>query len=147
MNSVSELENTMDSAAPVCPPKAPVGSDGRRGPYCRLAGVPLIMAFALGITGLAVDLAGQVPSAPLNLRINAGTTYPPGPRPDTCPAGAIHISPGTSIQTVLNAHPGNTAFCLKSGVHSITSAITPKTGNIFVGEYGAILDGTGWTTT
>ena len=26
------------------------------------------------------------------------------------------------------------------------SSITPKTGNTFVGEYGAILDGTGWTT-
>jgi parallel beta-helix repeat protein len=65
----------------------------------------------------------------------------------TCPAGAIGIAPGTNIQTVLNSYPGNTTFCLKAGTHSIRSAITPKTGNIFVGEYGAILDGTGWTTT
>jgi hypothetical protein len=33
------------------------------------------------------------------------------------------------------------------GLYSLTSAITPKSGDIFVGEYGAILDGTGWSTT
>ncbi len=31
-------------------------------------------------------------------------------------------------------------------MHQLTSSIRPKTGNVFVGEYGAILDGTGWTT-
>ena len=31
-------------------------------------------------------------------------------------------------------------------MHQLTSSIRPKTGNTFVGEYGAILDGTGWTT-
>ena len=41
---------------------------------------------------------------------------------------------------------GNTTFCLRAGTHSLRSSITPKTGNTFVGEYGAILDGTGWTT-
>ena len=35
---------------------------------------------------------------------------------------------------------------MKAGVHAITTAITPKTGNTFIGEYGAILDGTGWTS-
>jgi hypothetical protein len=66
----------------------------------------------------------------------------------TCPAGAIAIGPGNNtIQSFVNAYPGATTFCLRAGVHSLISAITPKTGNIFVGEYGAILDGTGWTTT
>ena len=32
-------------------------------------------------------------------------------------------------------------------MHRLTNSITPKTGNTFVGEYGAILDGTGWVTT
>ncbi len=36
-------------------------------------------------------------------------------------------------------HPGR-------GVITLSSAITPKTGNTFVGEYGAVLDGTGWST-
>ena len=31
-------------------------------------------------------------------------------------------------------------------MHSLTSSITPKTGDTFVGEYGAILDGADWST-
>jgi hypothetical protein len=62
----------------------------------------------------------------------------------TCPAGAVDIWPGQYIQGIVNAYPGTTTFCLRAGVHSLTSSITPKTGNTFVGEYGAILDGTGY---
>jgi parallel beta-helix repeat protein len=65
----------------------------------------------------------------------------------TCPAGAVDIFPGIDIQGIVNLYAGNTTFCLRAGTHVRTSAITPKTGNTFVGEYGAILDGTGWTTT
>ena len=31
-------------------------------------------------------------------------------------------------------------------MHYVTSSVTPKTGNTFVGEYGAILDGSNWST-
>ena len=31
-------------------------------------------------------------------------------------------------------------------MHSVTSPIVPKSGDTFIGEYGAILDGSGWTT-
>ena len=65
----------------------------------------------------------------------------------TCAAGAIDIRPGNSIQGTVNDNPGATTFCLRAGVHYLSTSITPKTGNVFVGEYGAILDGTGWTTT
>jgi parallel beta-helix repeat protein len=64
----------------------------------------------------------------------------------TCPAGAIDIWPGQFIQGVVNGYPGATTFCLRAGVHRLTSWITPKTGNTFVGEYGAILDGSTWAT-
>jgi parallel beta-helix repeat protein len=64
----------------------------------------------------------------------------------TCPPGAIDVPVGTSIQAVVNAHPGDTVFCIRAGVHQVTSAITPRTGNTFVGEYGAVLDGAGWRT-
>jgi parallel beta-helix repeat protein len=65
----------------------------------------------------------------------------------TCPAGAVDVFPGTDIQATVNLYPGATTFCLRSGTHSLVSPITPKTGNTFIGEYGAIVDGTGWTTT
>jgi parallel beta-helix repeat protein len=82
------------------------------------------------------------------------TTSPPptstssyGPRSTiTCPSGAAHIWPGSSIQTVVNNHPAGTTYCLRAGVHSLTSSITPKRGDTFVGEYGATLDGSGWSS-
>jgi parallel beta-helix repeat protein len=86
------------------------------------------------------------------------TSSPPPPPPPpatssygpqatiTCPAGAIDIWPGQPIQTNVDQYPGATTFCLRAGVHYLTSSITPKTGNTFVGEYGAILDGSNWST-
>jgi parallel beta-helix repeat protein len=64
----------------------------------------------------------------------------------TCPAGAVNIWPGTSIQNVVNSYGASTTFCVKAGVYSLFSSITPKTGDVFIGEYGAILDGSGWST-
>lgn len=61
--------------------------------------------------------------------------------------GAVSIGLSTDLQTAVNANPAGTAFCLAAGVHTIHSSVIPKTGNTFVGAYGAILDGTGWTTT
>ena len=64
----------------------------------------------------------------------------------TCPAGAVDIWPGQYIPGIVNGFAGSTTFCLRAGVHYVTSAITPKTGNTFVGEYGAVLDGSSWST-
>ena len=91
--------------------------------------------------------------------IGATSVAPPPPPPPpatssygpqvtiTCPSGAIDIWPGQPIQTNVNQYPGTTTFCLRAGVHYVTSSVTPKTGNTFVGEYGAILDGSNWSTT
>jgi parallel beta-helix repeat protein len=65
----------------------------------------------------------------------------------TCPVGSVNIDPGQSIQTAVNNNVGAKTFCIKSGIHTINNPIRPKTGNTFIGEFGAILDGTGWTTT
>jgi parallel beta-helix repeat protein len=90
--------------------------------------------------GFLVTVTYSAPPPPLSAAV--------GPRAAiACPAGAIDIYPGTSIQETVNRYAGNTTFCLKAGTHPLSSPITPKTGNTFVGEYGAILDGTGWTTT
>jgi len=116
---------------------APVQKPGVRAPYRRR--VRLVVSAIGGTAALVINLAGQVPAAP----------SPPmtGPQRDiTCPVGAVDVRPGTDIQRVVDAHPGPTTFCLRAGVHQLSRSITPKTGNIFVGEYGAILDGTGWVT-
>jgi Right handed beta helix region len=133
--------------------RGPARSVGREKSFGRLAGITLVTCVWWAGAGLSVPLDGQTPSPPANPRFvrdgeTVPTPSPAGPKSGiTCPAGAINISPGTNIQTVVNARPGGTTFCLKAGIHPIRSSITPKTGNTFVGEYGAILDGTGWTTT
>jgi parallel beta-helix repeat protein len=65
-----------------------------------------------------------------------------------CPVGAIDIFPGkNNIQAAIDAYLAGTAFCLRAGTFSVTMPITPKTGDVFVGQFGAILDGTGWDQT
>jgi parallel beta-helix repeat protein len=111
------------------------------------------IALALSLTAqpLSVTLAGQVRPAPLGWgslpQVESISSPVVGPQPTiTCPVGAVDLSPGTNLQDAVDARPGGTTFCLRAGVHPITSAITPKTGDVFVGEYGAILDGTRWRT-
>jgi hypothetical protein len=64
----------------------------------------------------------------------------------TCPGGAVAISTGTNIQTVVNANSAGTNYCLASGTHSGRS-VTPKNGDTFTGTFGAIMDGGGTTAT
>ena len=59
----------------------------------------------------------------------------------------MSISPGSDIQNAVNDHPAGTSFCLGSGTFSLTSSITPKSGDSFTGKMGAVLDGTGWSVT
>jgi parallel beta-helix repeat protein len=94
---------------------------------------------------------GQTASCTFTVTV---TYTPPNPPPGTygpqnvpCPSGAFDIFPGQSIQAAVDNNVAATTFCIKAGVHSITASIIPKSGDVFVGEYGAILDGSGWTTT
>ena len=117
-------------------------------------------SFPVGTTPVAVTARssdGQAASCGFSVTVTYTAPPPPPPPPPpssgygplstiTCPSGAVDIWPGTSIQTTVNAYPGNTTFCIRAGTHAIRSSITPKTGNTFVGEYGAVLDGTGWST-
>ena len=44
----------------------------------------------------------------------------------------------------MNANPAGTTFILKAGTH-IRQSVIPKSGNRFIGEPGAVLDGQGVT--
>lgn len=50
------------------------------------------------------------------------------------------IAPGESIQAAVDANPEGTKFKLRSGVHK-QQQVVPKSGNVFEGEAGTILDG------
>jgi parallel beta-helix repeat protein len=105
-------------------------------------------------SAVAVNIVAEISGG---TQSSGGTAEPPAPPPTsasavgpqstiTCPAGAINVFPGASIQNAVNSYGGNTTFCLRSGVFYLNSSITPKTGDVFVGEYGAILDGSSWGT-
>ena len=52
----------------------------------------------------------------------------------------VTIEPGQDIQAIVSAQPDGAAFLLKAGVHRLQT-ISPKSGQIFAGETGAILSG------
>ncbi|GJD98412.1 right-handed parallel beta-helix repeat-containing protein [Methylobacterium isbiliense] len=83
----------------------------------------LTLAVLLGATGaLALDAGPAAPGRP------------------SCPAGAIRVAPGDSIQdAVTRAGPG-ASFCLGAGIHR-AQVVTPLNGQSFFGETGAVLDG------
>ncbi len=110
--------------------------------------------FPVGTTSVSVTATssdGQKATCGFSVTVTytgGTTTSGYGPQSTiTCPAGAMDIWPATNIQNLVNLYGTGTTFCLRAGTHSLTSAITPKSGDTFVGEYGAILDGTGWSTT
>ncbi len=77
------------------------------------------------------------------------TAAPPPPPSAEVPADAVVVNPGDNIQQLVNSHPAGTTFFLRAGVHRAPGGAThvaPKTGNTFVGEPGAIMDGAGSTT-
>ena len=139
------------SRTPVLLPALPPGRQTFTLTRGRLGAAALVILAVAAKSPVQVLLARQMPTAPSNVRIVPAGTSPSslrGPQASlTCPAGAVNIVPGTNIQTLVNSSAGRTTFCLKAGIHSVRASITPKTGNTFVGEYGAILDGTGWTST
>jgi parallel beta-helix repeat protein len=111
-------------------------------------------SFGVGTTAVNViarSSDGQEKSCGFNVTV----TYSPGSAPAgvgpqpaiACPTEAIDIWPGTSIPSTVSVYPEGTTFCLRAGVHNIDLSIAPKTGDTFIGEYGAVLDGSGWTTT
>ncbi len=60
--------------------------------------------------------------------------------PPPIPPGIL-IFVGESIQGHINANPAGTTFLLQSGIH-VNQTFSPKTGNEFYSQPGAILDGT-----
>jgi nitrous oxidase accessory protein NosD len=67
-------------------------------------------------------------------------TLPQAPAPEPEPDYDVAVSPGESIQAAVDANPEGTRFLLRAGIHRQQQVI-PKTGNVFDGEDGAVLDG------
>ncbi len=57
-----------------------------------------------------------------------------------CPVRAVYVKPGQEIQTLVSAAREGATFCIGAGVHRLQS-IWPKDRQQFIGEPGAILNG------
>jgi hypothetical protein len=64
----------------------------------------------------------------------AGVTAAP------CPAGAIPVEPGASIQAAVDSAGDGAAFCLKDGTHRM-QVVRPQSGQSFFGEGRTVLNG------
>jgi parallel beta-helix repeat protein len=103
-----------------------------------LATVLAVVPIACGGT----DLVSNEPSS--SLRLAADRIQSDHPEGYVCVGTATVVCPGESIQAKVNAAPAGTAFTIKAGIHR-SQRVTPKSGNTFAGEPGAILDGEGVT--
>jgi parallel beta-helix repeat protein len=91
------------------------------------------LAACLLVSCSTANRAGQLaPAAPSNVPVPADG-QPPDP-------SWVSIYPGTSIQETVNAYPGATTFYVRAGTHR-RQTVKPKSGNAFIGESGATLDG------
>lgn len=64
-----------------------------------------------------------------------------------CPPGAVDLWPGSDLPGAARAYPEGTAFCVRAGVHAPTAPINVRAGQQWVGEFGAIIDGSRRATT
>ncbi len=66
-----------------------------------------------------------------------------------CPSGSVRLRPGRRLQAAIDAKPGGTAFCFRAGTYRLRRPLLPKSHDVFVGQYGAVLKGskrvTDWT--
>jgi parallel beta-helix repeat protein len=84
-------------------------------------------------------------SAPTTTTLPVTTTA--APTTTTAPAAAapsctgVRVPAGTSIQAAIDSNPGGTTLCLGTGVHRLSKALAPKTGQRLIGEPSAVLNG------
>jgi hypothetical protein len=75
------------------------------------------------------------------LGLSALPGFASGPTPAAaCPAGSIQVGAGAALQAIVEAASPGASFCLRAGEHRMASA-TPKDGQSFHGEAGAVLNG------
>ncbi|HXF97241.1 MAG TPA: Ig-like domain-containing protein [Gaiellaceae bacterium] len=54
----------------------------------------------------------------------------------------VHVAPGlNTVAAAVAANPEGTTFCIRAGTHRFTEAVVPKSGQRFIGEPGAVWNG------
>jgi hypothetical protein len=89
----------------------------------------------LAAAALVVAGASEASTQSRRVADGAGPSYAPA-----CPADAIRIRVDAPIGPVVERAPPAARFCIETGVHRLQS-VTPKNGQVFYAEPGAILSG------
>jgi parallel beta-helix repeat protein len=90
---------------------------------------------------VSVFLAMFLASAFGEERAAVGPRVPVGPEGSfVCPSSSVNLSPEADVQKIVRAHPAGTRYCFAAGTYAQLQ-ITPKTGDGFFGQKGAVLDG------
>ena len=105
---------------------------------------PLAVSLAVGA---AVSAAGVVTAAAAGSATVTATSEGVSGSTSvqaTARVNEVILNPGQSIQAAVNARPAGTTFRLTAGVYR-NQRVVPKSGDTFVGDPGAVMDGGGTT--
>jgi parallel beta-helix repeat protein len=80
--------------------------------------------------------SGTRPCGPRNCRPDVGPR-----RGVSCPSGSVLLRPGKNLQGAIDANGPGTVFCLRRGIYRLKGPLLPKSDDVFLGEYGAVLSG------
>ena len=118
---------------------------GTSGTSTAASATPAATAIVEGET-VEVSAAGQTREEWILSTVTEATAVA-GPR-KTTPTVDVVVPVGALNQALLDAHPAGTRFGIAEGVHRLTSALRPRTGQQLLGQPGAVLSGakplTGW---
>jgi len=99
-----------------------------------------------GVTSPPTTVPGAGTPPPSVPPVSAPPVVAPPLLATAAPAGAVTIGTGDDPQQAVDAHRGGTAFVIASGVHAGFS-VTPRSGDQFFAQPGAVLDGQSTTDT
>ena len=107
-------------------------------------GLLLLSFILIGQTSCARSATGSAVVPPNALAPSSvGPRTPVGPQNGTaCPSGAVLLHPTDSVNSIIAQHPAGTAYCFAPGTY-VSLQIAPKSGDRYVGQPGATLDGGG----
>ena len=124
--------------------------------YSDLAAYTYTLPASTGVGGqwqrVRADGSLELPTATVDLRPDEGVILLPavaqpivGPDASFNPTSGVVINVGDTWQTTINAHAAGTTYWIKAGTHA-NQSITPKSGDVYWAEAGAIMTGTGTTS-
>ncbi|MGH2530229.1 MAG: right-handed parallel beta-helix repeat-containing protein [Actinomycetota bacterium] len=99
----------------------------------------LALAFLLVLVpGSEGSLLMSIPAAGSPSDTVAGTGNTAG---QSLPCEGIDLKPGSAVRAIVHGRPRGTTFCLLEGVHRLRHQLVAKDGQRFIGEAGAVLNG------